>query len=228
MEAVAEHELSVVLSSHLVSDLERVCDHMIVLVGSRVQLAGDIDALLATHHRLTGPRRDTRPLPGDLQVISASHTDRQSTFVVRTDAPIYDPAWTVTQAQPGGHRAGLHGPPRRSGAPARPGGGPMIWLTWRQFRVQARVVAGAVVAPCCSSLTDARARRPLARRHLPDAFRSERLAVAVYNAAIVAVCAPAIVGVFWGAPLVARELEAGTHRLVWTSRSRARAGWRPS
>ena len=95
MEAVAEHELSVILSSHLVSDLERVCDHMIVLVGSRVQLAGDMDALLATHHRLTGPRRDA--LPDEFEVISASHTDRQSTFLVRTDAPIYDPAWTVTQ-----------------------------------------------------------------------------------------------------------------------------------
>ena len=95
MEAVAEHEVSVILSSHLVSDLERVCDHMIVLVGSRVQLAGDMDALLATHHRLTGPRRDA--LPDDFEVISASHTDRQSTFVVRTAAPIYDPNWTVTQ-----------------------------------------------------------------------------------------------------------------------------------
>ena len=58
MEAVAEHELSVVLSSHLVSDLERVCDYLIVLVDSRVQVAGDVDTLLATHHRLTGPRRD--------------------------------------------------------------------------------------------------------------------------------------------------------------------------
>jgi ABC-2 type transport system ATP-binding protein len=52
MEAVAEHELSVVLSSHLVSDVERVCDHLIVLVASRVQLAGDLDALLASHHLL--------------------------------------------------------------------------------------------------------------------------------------------------------------------------------
>jgi ABC-2 type transport system ATP-binding protein len=95
MEAVAEHQLSVILSSHLVSDLERVCDHLIVLVGSRVQLAGDMDALLASHHRLSGPRRDS--LPDEFDVISASHTDRQSTFVVRTDAPIYDPAWTVTQ-----------------------------------------------------------------------------------------------------------------------------------
>jgi ABC-2 type transport system ATP-binding protein len=95
MEAVAEQELSVVLSSHLVSDLERVCDHLIVLVASRVQLAGDIESLLATHHRLTGARRDPATLPADQQVIAASHTDRQTTLLVRTDAPIHDPAWTV-------------------------------------------------------------------------------------------------------------------------------------
>jgi ABC-2 type transport system ATP-binding protein len=97
MEAVAEHDLSVVLSSHLVSDLERVCDHLIVLVASRVQLAGDIDTLLATHHRLTGARRDPANLPAGQHVIAASHTDRQTTLLVRSDAPIYDPAWTVGQ-----------------------------------------------------------------------------------------------------------------------------------
>jgi ABC-2 type transport system ATP-binding protein len=97
MEAVAEHELSVVLSSHLVSDLERVCDHLIVLVASRVQLAGDLDTLLGTHHRLTGTRRDPATLPADQHVISASHTDRQTTLLIRTDAPIHDPAWTVGQ-----------------------------------------------------------------------------------------------------------------------------------
>jgi ABC-2 type transport system ATP-binding protein len=97
MEAVAEHELSVVLSSHLVSDLERVCDHLIVLVASRVQLAGDLDTLLATHHRLTGARRDPASLPADQHVISASHTERQTTVLVRTDGPIHDPAWTVGQ-----------------------------------------------------------------------------------------------------------------------------------
>jgi ABC-2 type transport system ATP-binding protein len=97
MEAVAEHEFSVVLSSHLVSDLERVCDYLIVLVASRVQLAGDLDTLLATHHRLTGVRRDPATLPADQHVIVASHTDRQTTLLVRTEAPIYDPAWTVGQ-----------------------------------------------------------------------------------------------------------------------------------
>ncbi|MEU7853415.1 ABC transporter ATP-binding protein [Nonomuraea sp. NPDC049141] len=97
MEAVVEHEFSVVLSSHLVADLERVCDFLVVLVDSRVEVAGEVDKLLATHHRLTGPRRDPDRLPDDQQVVSARHTDRQSTFVIRTDAPIHDPAWTVSQ-----------------------------------------------------------------------------------------------------------------------------------
>ena len=95
MEAVAEHGFSVVLSSHLVADLERVCDHLLVLVDSRVRVTGEVEALLASHHRLTGPRRDPRSLPAGQQVVSASSTDVQSTLVVRTDGPILDPAWTV-------------------------------------------------------------------------------------------------------------------------------------
>ncbi|GAA3446869.1 ABC transporter ATP-binding protein [Planomonospora venezuelensis] len=97
MEAVVEHEFSVVLSSHLVSDLERICDYLIVLVDSRVLVAGDVDRLLATHYRLTGPRRDPDRLPTDQHIVSARHTDRQSTYVIRTDAPIHDPAWTVSR-----------------------------------------------------------------------------------------------------------------------------------
>ncbi len=97
MEAVAEHELSVVLSSHLVSDLERACDYLIVLVDSRVRVAGAVEELLASHHRLSGPRRDPARLPADQHVVAASHTDRQTTLIVRTDAPILDPAWTVSQ-----------------------------------------------------------------------------------------------------------------------------------
>jgi ABC-2 type transport system ATP-binding protein len=58
MEVVADQGVTVVLSSHLIADLERVCDHLIILVASRVRLAGDVDQLLATHHLLTGPRHD--------------------------------------------------------------------------------------------------------------------------------------------------------------------------
>jgi len=94
---VVDSGASVILSSHLVADLERVCDYLVVVVGSRVQVAGEIDELLASHHRLTGPRRGRDALPRHQQVIDESHTDRQSTLVVRTNEPILDPAWTVEQ-----------------------------------------------------------------------------------------------------------------------------------
>ncbi|MEV7040584.1 ABC transporter ATP-binding protein [Amycolatopsis sp. NPDC051061] len=97
MEAVAEHGLSVVMSSHLVNDLERVCDHLVVLVDSQVRVMGDVDELLASHHRLSGPRREVDSLPAEQHVVSAKHTDRQTTVLVRTEAPILDPAWTVAQ-----------------------------------------------------------------------------------------------------------------------------------
>ena len=97
METVAEQQVSVVLSSHLISDLERVCDYVIVLVNSRVRIAGPVDELLGAHHRLSGPRRDLATLPHGMQLISASHTDRQTTLLVRTSGPVLDPAWTVSE-----------------------------------------------------------------------------------------------------------------------------------
>jgi ABC-2 type transport system ATP-binding protein len=95
MEIVAGHGVSVVLSSHLIADLERVCDYLVLLVASHVQLAGEVAGLLARHHRLSGPRRDPRSLPSSQEVIEQSHTEKQSTFLVRTEQPILDPAWTV-------------------------------------------------------------------------------------------------------------------------------------
>jgi ABC-2 type transport system ATP-binding protein len=96
MEYVAERESSVVLSSHLVSDLERVCDYLVVLVRGQIQVAGEIAALVASHHRISGPRRDAESLPAALEVVEESHTDRQSSFLVQTDEPIFDPTLTVT------------------------------------------------------------------------------------------------------------------------------------
>ena len=95
MEAVAEQRLSVVLSSHLVADLERVCDYLVVLVASRVRVAGEVSDLLASHHRLSGPRRDPGTLPAGQEVITESHTDKQSSLLVRTDGPVLDLAWAV-------------------------------------------------------------------------------------------------------------------------------------
>jgi ABC-2 type transport system ATP-binding protein len=98
MEVVAVHGMSVVLSSHLVADLERICDYLVVLTASHVQLAGEVADLLGSHRRLSGPRRDATSLPGSFEVIEEIHTDRQSVLLVRTEDPalILDPVWTVT------------------------------------------------------------------------------------------------------------------------------------
>ena len=109
MEAVAEHELSVVLSSHLVSDLERVCDYLVVLVDSRVRSP-------ATSTRCWPPTTGSParaatppPCPADQQVISASHTDRQTTLAGPHRRPDPRPRLDRQPAQPGGPRPGLHG-----------------------------------------------------------------------------------------------------------------------
>jgi ABC-2 type transport system ATP-binding protein len=95
MVIVAAQGVSVVLSSHLVADLERVCDYLVVLVASHVRLSGEVSELLASHRRISGPRRDPGSLPTDFGVIEESHTDKQTTLLVRTDGPILDPAWDV-------------------------------------------------------------------------------------------------------------------------------------
>jgi ABC-2 type transport system ATP-binding protein len=95
MAYVAEGGANVILSSHLISDLERVCDYLVVLVASRVRAAGEVEDLLGSHYRLTGARRDAADLPPGVQVIEESHTDRQSTVVVRSARPIEDPSLTV-------------------------------------------------------------------------------------------------------------------------------------
>jgi ABC-2 type transport system ATP-binding protein len=97
MEFTAEHTVSVLLSSHLVADLERVCDYLILLADGHVELSGEVDELLASHRRLSGPRRDSTRLPSSQQVIEETHTDRQSTLLIRTEEPIIDPAWTVEE-----------------------------------------------------------------------------------------------------------------------------------
>ena len=82
MEFVAELDVSVLLSSHLLGDVERVCDYLVIMAASRVHLAGDVDELLTTHYRLIGARGEFDTLPAGIEVIQADHTARQSTLIV--------------------------------------------------------------------------------------------------------------------------------------------------
>jgi ABC-2 type transport system ATP-binding protein len=85
--------LTVVLSSHLITDLERVCDHLILLAGSWVQLCGDIAALLAEHKVLVGPHQDTGPLERTHKVVQTAATARGSSVLVRLGGPVTDPGY---------------------------------------------------------------------------------------------------------------------------------------
>ncbi|GAA0269499.1 ABC transporter ATP-binding protein [Actinomadura nitritigenes] len=99
MAAVAEDQITVLLSSHVIADLEPVCDWLVLLNHGTVQLTGAIDDVLADHRMLTGPRTGADlAVPG---VVRAVHSDRHTDLLVRTaaDRPDFHPAW---QAHPVG------------------------------------------------------------------------------------------------------------------------------
>jgi ABC-2 type transport system ATP-binding protein len=95
--AVAADGTTVVLSSHLLADMERVVDYLILLSASRVQLCGDIDALLAEHRVLVGRRQGTAAIAKTHTIVQAVHTGRQTTLIVRGTAPVIDPAWESSE-----------------------------------------------------------------------------------------------------------------------------------
>ena len=87
LDFVDELQVTVVLSSHLLSDLEQVCDHLIVLADARVQVAGDVADLLAGHHRITGAPGETHRLAAGAELIHEEQTRDESTVVVRSGGP---------------------------------------------------------------------------------------------------------------------------------------------
>jgi ABC-2 type transport system ATP-binding protein len=95
MEAVAETGMTVILSSHIVADLERVCDHLVILSQSRLQLSGPIDELVSAHRLLTGPRSESGVVSRVDDVVSESHTPRQTTLFVRANGNVYDSCWEL-------------------------------------------------------------------------------------------------------------------------------------
>jgi len=93
MAAVAEDEITVLLSSHVVADLEAVCDWLVLLNRGTLQLAGAIEDVLAGHRILTGPRTDAdQHVPG---LVRATHSDRHTDLLLRTATERSDlhPSW---------------------------------------------------------------------------------------------------------------------------------------
>ncbi len=224
-EAVADTGLTVVLSSHLVADLERTCDHLILLAAARVQLCGDIDTLLAEHQVLIGPRKDTTAIERDHTLVHAVRTARQATLLIRRNGPVVDPAYEA--ADVGLEELvlgsiGLHGDPAPAGlsanrrrsmtsgclAPAPQSG------VRRRRRLRG---AGGGVAhhrPADGvAISSPHACRLLGQPFLANlantlTIGSPRMTLLITLTVVV----PCLLGVFFGGPLVARELEIGTNQ----------------
>lgn len=88
--------VTVLLSSHIIADLERVCDYLIILSAARVQLVGDISEIVRTHKRLTAARhRAPGAITGVIATVEEYSTPRQTQLLVRTDGQLTDPDWEV-------------------------------------------------------------------------------------------------------------------------------------
>jgi ABC-2 type transport system ATP-binding protein len=95
VDAVASDGLTAILSSHVIGELERVCDYLVILACGRVQVMGDIDELLNSHKLLVGPRVDSDMLVNDSSIVEAKHTELESALLVQTNGHTPPPHWRV-------------------------------------------------------------------------------------------------------------------------------------
>jgi ABC-2 type transport system ATP-binding protein len=94
MTEVADRGTTVVMSSHLLSDLREVCDHILLIDEGRVQLDDNIEEVLVAHRILVGPAAAESTVAGTL--VSATRTQRQSTLLMRAAGPAPD-GWASTE-----------------------------------------------------------------------------------------------------------------------------------
>ena len=97
MDGVAAIDATVVIASHVVADLERVCDHIVLLSEGRVRLDGNVEELLVSHRLLTGARRPLGSIRGVEEIVRERHSGRQLTLLVRTSGVVADPSWSVDE-----------------------------------------------------------------------------------------------------------------------------------
>lgn len=95
MEAAVTSGMTVVLSSHILSDLERVCDYLVVLTHGKATLTGDLEEIMRVHKRLVGTRQDVASVASRHRVVEASETPVQTSLLVRLDGPLFETRWAV-------------------------------------------------------------------------------------------------------------------------------------
>ncbi|MFH9663016.1 ABC transporter ATP-binding protein [Streptomyces sp. NPDC017248] len=86
MAEAAQYGTTIVMSSHVVAELEESCDHLLLVGAGRIRLAGDIDELRAAHLRVSGPAEAALPDPHT--VVESRVTGRQLTALIRPAGPL--------------------------------------------------------------------------------------------------------------------------------------------
>ena len=96
LDTAAATGATVVLSSHLIGELARVCDHLVVIRDGRLRLAGELDELLSEHRRVVGSPEATGRMPAGVEVLSRSTHERHTTLLVRSRDRLLNPALTMS------------------------------------------------------------------------------------------------------------------------------------
>ncbi|HXY43693.1 MAG TPA: hypothetical protein VEH29_05870, partial [Acidimicrobiales bacterium] len=97
LSSVAEYGTTVLLSSHALSDLDVACDYLILLSKAEVVLADDLEHIRLDHRLLVGVRRPLSDVPAGAVVVSSTETERQSTWLIRSETPVSEPSFEVAE-----------------------------------------------------------------------------------------------------------------------------------
>jgi len=166
MGAVAAEGITVVLSANALADVERVCDHLVILVDGRVRLAGDTEQLVGEHVLVVGPRLDR---PGEPPLHATRRSTRPATrpaSPARRARPVTRLAWRARPAtRP---TIASDSPLERSSRSATPNARPSAWCAARRCppvptapssgRRRLKRSSSATCAPRHGRCTDALAR----------------------------------------------------------------------
>ena len=97
IDAVAERETTVLFSSHQLADLDRICDSLILLSASRLQLAGDVESLLQEHHWVVCPFEEQEEAQEMGQVLQVILSKRSCKLMIRSNSLQSRPGWDTQE-----------------------------------------------------------------------------------------------------------------------------------
>ncbi len=95
LDVTTESGLTVILSSHIISDLERVCDTLLLLTHGHMQLCEDMDSIRATHKRLISHKLPVAPLAAHHEIIAELQGDHQTALIARLNGPLFATGWEM-------------------------------------------------------------------------------------------------------------------------------------